>query len=400
MDDEVFVIGSGPAGLSCAAELTRRGVSATVLEKGARTAQAWAGRYDSLRFNTSRLHSALPGAPFPREWGQFPSRDQYVGYLTEYAEARHVRVHTGVDVLRLDPTREGWSLATNSDRLSSHHVVVATGLANRPVCPRWSQDSSFNGQVLHASAYRNPGPFAGEDVVVVGAGSTGMELAHELARGGAAQVSLSVRTPPNVLLRQTRGVPGDLLVPVLLRLPTAWTDRLLDVLQRRIPGDLTAYGLARPTEGAMTALMRRGAGTAVVDQEVIDAIRERRFVIVPAVRGLEPAGARLSDGRCVPADTVILATGFDTGLDRLVGHLDVLSDRGLPVDGAGGEVLPGLRFLGYAYRPGITGYVGRQSRRVARELAAPGRGARRVPAGSTHPALRTRTSRDRAASRG
>src|SRR5690606_24981194 len=249
MDDEVFVIGSGPAGLSCAAELTRRGVSATVLEKGARTAQAWAGRYDSLRFNTSRLHSALPGAPFPREWGQFPSRDQYVGYLTEYAEARHGRVHTGVDVLRLDPTREGWSLATNSGRLSSHHVVVATGLANRPVCPRWSQDSSFNGQVLHASAYRNPGPFAGEDVVVVGAGSTGMELAHELARGGAAHVSLSVRTPPNVLLRQTRGVPGDLLVPVLLRLPTAWTDRLLDNLQRRIPGDLTAYGLARPTEG-------------------------------------------------------------------------------------------------------------------------------------------------------
>jgi cation diffusion facilitator CzcD-associated flavoprotein CzcO len=67
--EEVLVIGSGPAGLATAAELLKRDVAVTVLESGDRPAAAWAGRYDGMRFNTSRWWSALPGAPFPRQFG-------------------------------------------------------------------------------------------------------------------------------------------------------------------------------------------------------------------------------------------------------------------------------------------------------------------------------------------
>lgn len=83
-DPRVLVIGSGPSGLTCAARLQRRGAHVTVLERGNRTGQAWASRYDALRFNTSRRHSAFTGRPFPREYGQFPTRDQYVDYLVDY----------------------------------------------------------------------------------------------------------------------------------------------------------------------------------------------------------------------------------------------------------------------------------------------------------------------------
>lgn len=398
--DEVLVIGSGPAGLACAAELIKRGVRATVLERGDNPAAVWASRYDSLRFNTSRLHSALPGAPFPRQWGQFPTRDQYVGYLREYAAHHGVPVRTGTHVQRLDPADGGWRLITDEDQLLTHQVIIATGIFNRPLMPDWTQSRGFRGTVLHSSDYRNATRFADARVVVVGPGSTGLELANELARGGAASVSLAFRSPPTILLREQHGVPGDLPVPFFLHLPTPLVDKLMAKVSRSAIGDLSLYGLPTPTEGAFTALKSRGAGTAVVDQQVIDAIRDGVFGIVPAVTELTSDGVMLADGRHVPADVVIVATGYGTGLDPLVGHLGVLGDRGMPRQQTGDEALPGMRFIGYVYRPGITGYAGRQARRIAPAVAARAKAERPVPVGSRRRAWRTRTSRDRAGSRG
>jgi len=400
MDDEVLVIGSGPGGLSTAAELGRRGVSATVLEKGDRPAAAWAGRYDALRFNTSRRNSHLPGAPFPREWGQFPTRDQYVDYLRQYAEAHRVRIRTGVEVDRLDPAGDRWRVTTSQGEATARHVVVATGLANRPVLPEWAHDPGFGGTVLHPDDYRNPAPFQGQDVVVVGAGSSGLELAHDLATGGAGRVSLSVRTPPNILFREVGGAPSDLPVPIFLHLPDRLVDRMLAALQRRVVGDLTAYGLPPAQEGAISGLKRRGAGTAIVDPEVIEAIRDGVIGVVQAVTGLDADGVVLADGGRLRADAVLVATGYATGLDRLAGHLDVLDDRGMPWARSAEEALPGLRFVGYVYRPGLTGFVGRQARRVAREIAARGTAGPPARDGSRRPASQRPTSRDRAASPG
>jgi cation diffusion facilitator CzcD-associated flavoprotein CzcO len=368
---DVVVIGTGPAGLSCAAELVARGVPTTVLERGAGIGAAWAGRYDALRFNTGRLHSALPGAPFPREFGQFPTRDQYVGYLRAYAARRDVSVEYGVELTGL--TREdggGWRLRTSSGVRYAQHVVVATGIFNRPRMPDWPGCDHFSGALLHAAGYRNAAPFRDRDVLVVGAGSTGLEIAYDLALTGARRVRLSVRTPPNILLRMLGGLPSDLPVPLFLHLPTAWVDRLLMSMQRWVIGDLSEYGLAAPTEGPIAQLMRRGAGTAIVDREVIDAIRNGSIEVVPAVERLRGEGAVLAGGGRVEVDTIIAATGYSTGLADLVGDLGVLDDREMPVDGDGGEVAPGLRFVGFVYRPGLTGYVGRSARRVAREIEA------------------------------
>lgn len=399
MKDQVLIVGSGPAGLAVAAELGARGISATVLERGDEVATAWAGRYDSLRFNTNRWTSALPGEPFPRAWGQFPTRDQYVGYLRGHAERHRVRVRTGIDVERLDPDARGWRLTTTNGPWYAPHVVVATGICNRPVLPDWAADVPAGApRVLHSADYRTPAPFIGQDVVVVGAGSTGMEVAHEVAAAGARAVHLAYRTPPNVLLRTFGGLPTDLPVPLFLHLPPRLVDAMFGVMRRRMVGDLSPYGLPDPPEGPMAAL-ERGSGTAIIDREVVEALRAGRFRVVPEVAGLHEGGVDLVDGRRVPADVVVAATGFGTGLSRMLGHLDVLDDRELPLVRNGGEALPGLRFAGYVFRPGLTGYVGRQARWIARALAARERAARRARGGSRSPASRTPTSRDPAGSR-
>lgn len=368
---DVVVIGSGPSGLACAAELTALRVPTTLLERGTSVGATWAGRYDGLRFNTSRAHSSLPGAPFPREFGQFPTRDQYVRYLRSYADDRGVRVELDCEVTALERDGgPGWTVVTSRGRRTARDVVVATGIYSRPTVPGWASRSTFAGPVLHSSAYRNPARFVGRDVVVVGAGSTGMELAHELVVGGARAVYLSVRTPPNILLRVVGGLPVDLPMPLFLHLPTTLVDGMLRRMQRATVGDLSAYGLPAPAEGAITALKRRGAGTAIVDADVLAAIRDGSIRVVAAATGLDESGLVLADGTSLHVDAVVLATGFTTGLERLVGGLGVLDDRGMPLDGEGGEVAPGLRFVGYVYRPGLTGYVGKAARRVAREIAA------------------------------
>jgi cation diffusion facilitator CzcD-associated flavoprotein CzcO len=133
---DVVVIGSGPAGLSCAAELVARGVATTVLERGDGVGAAWAGRYDALRFNTCRLHSALPGSPFPREFGLFPTRDQYVSYLRTTQGGLGGARYRGDRAGPVDGG--GWRLATNRGGRLAEHVVVATGAFNRPQPAYWA----------------------------------------------------------------------------------------------------------------------------------------------------------------------------------------------------------------------------------------------------------------------
>ena len=134
-----------------------------------------------------------------------------------------MRLGTGVD--RIDRGDGGWIVRTSGGDIHASQVVVATGYEREPLIPDWSGRDGFKGRLLHSCAYKNPDPFRGSRVLVVGPGCSGMEIAYDLVEGGAAEVWLSVRTPPNILLREgPAGLPGDYIGLVLLRFPVRFAD--------------------------------------------------------------------------------------------------------------------------------------------------------------------------------
>jgi cation diffusion facilitator CzcD-associated flavoprotein CzcO len=364
-DEPVLIIGAGPAGLAAAAELHAFGVPAQIIERSHVIAPSWRTRYDGLQLNTCRWNSKLrPKEPFEAEVPFFPRRDQVVSYLDSFAARHDLDVRFGVQVERIDPSPDGWVVSTSAGPLSARQVIVAIGHQHTPWMPAWPGRDRFPGRILHSVEYRNPAPFRDRDVLVVGGGCSGLDIARDLAQGGARRVRLAVKTPQNLLLKRFWGVPTDLLTAALLKLPIGMADTVGRVVQRLTVGDLSASGLAFPKTGIFTRL-RQGAPPALVSREVIAAIKARDFEIVPGVAAVNAEGVRLSDGTILQPDAIIAATGYTTGLDPLVGHLGVLDEAGLPFHYRGLPVKPGLRFLGYAPCMGV---IGRDARFVVRHL--------------------------------
>ncbi|HEY6772315.1 MAG TPA: NAD(P)/FAD-dependent oxidoreductase [Solirubrobacterales bacterium] len=369
-EHQVVVVGAGQAGIASALALKDAGVPALVLDRADQVASSWRSRYESLRLNTWRRLSQLPGRPYPKGTPTFPSRDQVIEYVERHASEDGIELRLGTSVDRIERGEGGWNVLTDAGEFRAPQVIVATGLERASVIPDWPGDDTFQGELIHSSEYRNPRPYQGKPVLVVGPGCSGMEIANELAEGGAAKVWLAVRTPPNIMLRQGPGsVPGDLIGTWLLHLPTAVSDRIARFASRMDFGDLSEYGLDRPETGVFTDVRRRGKAPAIVDKKVIEAIKEGRIEVVAAVASFGPTWVALADGSRIEPEAMICATGYRRALEPLVGHLGVLGERGMPKVLAPRPAAAGLRFVGYVPRPGGLGYMGKEARRSARAIA-------------------------------
>ena len=220
--DDVVIIGAGPAGLAAAATL-RAQIDAVILERGQRVGEPWRARYDRLNLHTIRWLSNLPGYRIPREYGRWVARDQFVRYLEQYAAHHGLEPRFGIEASRLDRSNDHWSVQTSAGAIRARVVVVASGYTRVPQLPRWH--GAFDGPLVHSAEYRNPQPYRGQEVLVVGAGDSGTEIALDLADGGAQRVRIAVRTPPNILRRDIKGFPTQLVGIAVQRVPSPLLDR-------------------------------------------------------------------------------------------------------------------------------------------------------------------------------
>jgi putative flavoprotein involved in K+ transport len=318
---EAVIVGGGQAGLATAYELDRRGVAFAVLEADTRLGDQWRHRWDSLRLFTPARFDALPGSNFPAAAGSFPGKDEMADYLEAYSRDARLPVRTGVRALKLMRTDNRYLVETSAGTLDAGHVVIATGYS-RPKVPAFAADIQPATRQLHAGQYRNPSQLAG-DVLVIGAGTSGVEIAIESARAGHRTVMAG---------RGTGAIP-----PITY----AFNGKFFWFYANRIASVRTPIG-----RRMKPLVLTHGAPLIRVKmRDAIAAGVER----APRVTAVEEGLPVCEGGRRLMADTIVWCTGF--GRDYSWINFPVAGPDGYPRHNGGvAEGKPGLYFVGLPFQ--------------------------------------------------
>jgi putative flavoprotein involved in K+ transport len=368
----LIIVGGGASGLSTAGALSMLGIRPTILDKDDRIGGSWERRYECLKLHTIRRYSGLAHYPIPGDRPRYLSKNEYAEYLREYAEALALDVSLGerVDSLQKIPKNAAgmtWELVTNAGKRRSRVVVIATGHYSEPTIPTWEGIEEYSGEFIHSSQYTTGAGYKGKRVLVIGLGNSGAEIAADLSRHGAAGVSVSVRTPPPIVYREMfKILPvqmfGIALTP--LGMPQI-IDRIGAFLRRISIGDLTAYGLDKAAWGPFGSKR-----PAVIDAGFVEQLKQGRIQVRKHVLSFDKTGVVYADGSREIVDAVVAATGFRTGLDKLLKVANVIDGKGQPLFRSGRPTsAPGLYFVGFDET--VRGHlyeINRESRRLAAEV--------------------------------
>ena len=352
---ESLIIGAGPAGLAVAACLTKCGASFDIVEQADSLGASWRRHYDRLHLHTDKDHSALPHLAFPEGTPRYPSRDQMVAYLEQYARHFGIAPRFAQRVQSVRYRDQMWVTTTPACVYFSKRVVVATGYNAVPHLPRWAGQENYRGRIFHSSEYRNGEPFRGQDVLVVGLGNSGGEIAIDLCERGARFVAVAVRGAVNIVPREILGVPVLTIAIALRTLPTRLADLLAAPLIRLTIGDISRLGFRKLPVGPITQIVTTSQ-VPLVDIGTLRLVREGRIKVFAGVRSFgEDSEVTFDDGSSRHFDAIILATGFRPALERF---LEV------PAPGK-----PGLYFCGFRVSPtGMFRDIGLEARSIARDI--------------------------------
>lgn len=340
MRTDVIVVGGGQAGLAMGYHLARRGIDFVILDAAAHPGDAWRSRWDSLTLFTPAAHSGLPGLPFPGDPERYPGKEEVAEYLEQYAAHWRLPIRSAERVDRLVRGPAGWTAETAGARYEARSVVVATGPFQQPVVPVLG-DGLHEGVVqIHSASYRNSSQLPPGDVLVVGAGNSGVQIAEELS--ATHRVHLAVggrmpRLPQRVLGRSVfwwlaRAGLMDVPVDTLLGRRMSQTDTLIG----KSPRQLHRSGVR------ITGRAVRVSGGAVMTE----------------------------DGHQVRARSVVWATGFRPDYGWI--EAPVFSEGGTPLHQRGITGAAGLYFLGLSWLhtrgSALLGWVGGDAEYLAQHL--------------------------------
>ena len=370
-ETDTIVIGAGPAGLAVGAALRRANVPFVMLERAERVGESWHRHYDRLQLHTPKSHSALPYRAYPRTYPRYPSRQQVVEYLDDYARAFALEPEFGRDVQRCARGEDGiWDVATNAGHYRGRRVIVATGYNRVPNVPRWPGQETFPGPVIHSRDYTNGEAFRGKRVLVVGFGNSGAEIALDLIENGA-RCAVAVRGTVNVIPRELLGIPISVVSLALRSLPPHVADAMSTLTRRLAVGDLATAGLSRSNVGPLVQIAERHR-IPVIDVGTLARMRSGDISARKGVESFDGAEVRFADGTVERFDAVVLATGYTTGLlAMLPDHTSVLDSDGRPLDCGRETNVAGLYFCGYDLSAtGMLRQIGIEALAIGRDIAA------------------------------
>lgn len=336
---DVVVIGAGQAGLSAAYGLKRAGLDFVVLDGEDGPGGAWRHRWPTLRVDTTHRISDLPGLPFRPDDPTRPAAEVVPAYFADYERRYDLRVRRPVRVKAVHDAAPGLVVETDGGDWTTRALINATGTWTHPFRPTYPGQETFRGRQLHTADYRGPDEFAGRNVVVVGGGTSAVQLLMEIATVAAATTWVTRRPPV------FRDGPFDEEVgrAVVAR------------VEERVRAGLPPLSVVGVTGLARTPEVRAAQEAGVLDRQ-------------PMFARITPDGVEWADGTFEPADVILWATGWRAAL----GHLARLGLRGpgggIAMDGTRVRSDPRIHLVGYGPSASTIG-ANRAGRAAAHEVA-------------------------------
>ena len=369
-DTNTIIIGAGGAGLATGVCLKQAGISNIILEQGENVGTVWRKHYDRLHLHTDKRNSGLPFMPMPANYPRYPSRDQVVTYLENYAKKFDLDIRFNQQVASARQENGQWLVQTQDAALSAPNLVIACGYSRQPYKPKWNGIESFPGKIIHSSEYKNGAEFKGKNVLVVGFGNSGGEIAIDLHEHGAKS-NISIRNPVNVIPKEIFGIPFLNFAIPQNALPAWLADAINAPIVKLLIGDITKYGLKKLPYGPV-AQTRKDGQIPLIDIGTMKLIREGHVTVYPGVKEVSENRIKFEDGREPEFDVIIYATGYRPRVDEFLQNAESAIDReGTPVQTGTESSLQGLYFCGYYVSPtGMLREIGMEARRIAKEISA------------------------------
>jgi dimethylaniline monooxygenase (N-oxide forming) len=346
------VIGAGAGGLSAARHLMESGHTVTVYEAGSFVGGLWvygndnglSVAYDSLHINSEPRVTHFRGYPFPDGSPLFPSHREIAAYLNAFADdfgiRERIRFRTRVTCVEAEVglSNGGWNVHLDTGEVERYDgVVVASGHQGVPAHPEFAKE--FAGEYLHSNTYREPGPFQGKRVLVVGVGNSGLDIAGDLALVADRTYS-SARSPVLIMPRMILGVPLPRIMSKIVKpyLPWRVQRRLMVMVSQIFHGRMEQWGLRTPTTRTHPAS----------SPTFMQHVAYGKIEIRPGITGVDGTTVHFTDGTSVEVDTMIAATGYELALPFLPENIAPVVERRLE---AYKRVVhpdwPGLYFIGF-----------------------------------------------------
>jgi len=367
-DPAVLIVGGGHAGLTAAARLGQLGVDALVVDRMARVGDNWRLRYHGLKLHNQKASNHLPYMPFPETFPTYIPKDLVANWLELYVEAMEINFWTGTSFEggEYDDAAGCWTarlrLVDGSERvMRPRHIVMATSVSGTPSLPDIPTLERFGGETVHSSGFGSGADWRDRDVLVFGTGTSAHDIAQDL-HGNGARVTMIQRSPTLVVniepsaqlydgvylgdgpsLDDRDLITASMPLPLMRVAHKLLTDQVRQIDRPLLDGlENAGFRLDFGEGGTGWPLKYRTRGGGYYfNIGCSDLIAAGRIPVVQyaEIEGFESAGARLADGRLLPAELVVLATGYK-GQDHMVRTLfgDAVAERTGPVWGFDFEI--------------------------------------------------------------
>ncbi|MBK9927168.1 MAG: NAD(P)/FAD-dependent oxidoreductase [Anaerolineales bacterium] len=365
MTNTIIIIGAGAAGLAVSACLKHAGVPNIILEQSDKVGATWRKHYNRLHLHTDKKNSGLPFAPMPADYPRYPSRDQVVTYLEGYTKQFELDIRFNQHVKTARRENSQWLIQTQDTLHTSPNLVLACGYARQPLKPEWQGMESFPGKIIHSSEYKNGSEFKDQNVLVVGFGNSGGEIAVDLYEHGA-KPNMAVRSAVNIIPRELAGIPILSIGIVQNKTPHWLADAVNAPILRMVIGDITKYGLRKLPYGPATQI-NKDKRIPLIDVGTMKLIREGHVKVYAGVEKFSGSRISFKDGKEAEFDAVVLATGYRPRVDEfLQGAESAFDEEGTPTTTGKESPVQGLYFCGYYVSPtGMLREIGIEAKQIS-----------------------------------